>query len=127
MEQIKETIENSKKIVIKIGSNVLSDENGVVDKKVLHNIAEQVNDLISMGKQVILVSSGAGICGVGAINKWSRRGDINYKQALCAIGQVELMMAYKEYFADYGIHVAQILLTRDDFSDPCLLYTSRCV
>ena len=118
MEQIKETIENSKKIVIKIGSNVLSDENGVVDKKVLHNIAEQVNDLISMGKQVILVSSGAGICGVGAINKWSRRGDINYKQALCAIGQVELMMAYKEYFADYGIHVAQILLTRDDFSDP---------
>lgn len=84
MEQIKETIENSKKIVIKIGSNVLSDENGVVDKKVLHNIAEQVNDLISMGKQVILVSSGAGICGVGAINKWSRRGDINYKQALCA-------------------------------------------
>ena len=118
MEQIKETIENSKKIVIKIGSNVLSDENGVVDKKVLHNIAEQVNDLINMGKQVILVSSGAGICGVGAINKWSRRGDINYKQALCAIGQVELMMAYKEYFADYGIHVAQILLTRDDFSDP---------
>ena len=112
MEQIKETIENSKKIVIKIGSNVLSDENGVVDKKILHNIAEQVNDLISMGKQVILVSSGAGICGVGAINKWSRRGDINYKQALCAIGQVELMMAYKEYFADYGIHVAQILLTR---------------
>ena len=109
MEQIKETIGNSKKIVIKIGSNVLSDENGVVDKKVLHNIAEQVNDLISMGKQVILVSSGAGICGVGAINKWSRRGDINYKQALCAIGQVELMMAYKEYFADYGIHVAQIL------------------
>ena len=92
MEQIKETIENSKKIVIKIGSNVLSDENGVVDKKVLHNIAEQVNDLISMGKQVILVSSGAGICGVGAINKWSRRGDINYKQALCAIGQVERIL-----------------------------------
>lgn len=51
------------------------------------------------------MSSGAGICGVGAINKWSRRGDMNYKQALCAIGQVELMMAYKEYFGDYGIHV----------------------
>ena len=70
-----------------------------------------------MGKQVILVSSGAGICGVGAINKWSRRGDINYKQALCAIGQVELLMAYKEYFGDYDIHVAQMLLTRDDFDD----------
>ena len=117
MNQLKETISKSRKIVIKIGSNVLSDENGAVNKKVMHNIVEQVNDLIKMGKQVILVSSGAGICGVGAINKWSRRGDINYKQALCAIGQVELMMAYKEYFADYGIHVAQILLTRDDFKD----------
>lgn len=117
MDQLKQTIENSRKIVIKIGSNVLSNENGTVNKKVMHNIVEQVNDLINMGKQVILVSSGAGICGVGAINKWSRRGDINYKQALCAIGQVELMMAYKEYFSDYGIHVAQILLTRDDFDD----------
>ncbi len=117
MEQFRETIEQSKKIVIKIGSNVLSDEKGAVNKKVMHNIVEQVNELIRAGKQVILVSSGAGICGVGAINKWSRRGDINYKQALCAIGQVELMMAYKEYFADYGIHVAQILLTRDDFND----------
>lgn len=117
MDQLKNTIENSRKIVIKIGSNVLSDKNGTVNKKVMHNIVEQVNDLIGMGKQVILVSSGAGICGVGAINKWSRRGDINYKQALCAIGQVELMMAYKEYFADYDIHVAQILLTRDDFND----------
>lgn len=117
MNHLKETLESSRKIVIKIGSNVLSDENGAVNKQVMHNIVDQVNDLINMGKQVILVSSGAGICGVGAINKWSRRGDINYKQALCAIGQVELMMAYKEYFADYGIHVAQILLTRDDFND----------
>lgn len=81
MEQIRETIENSRKIVIKIGSNVLSNENGTVDKKVLHNIADQVNGLISMGKQVILVSSGAGICGVvlsisgaaGAISTINRR------------------------------------------------------
>lgn len=117
MEQLQETIKSSRKIVIKIGSNVLSDKNGTVNRRVMHNIVEQVNQLIGMGKQVILVSSGAGICGVGAINKWSRRGDINYKQALCAIGQVELVMAYKEYFWDYGIHVAQILLTRDDFND----------
>ncbi|NLD19067.1 MAG: glutamate 5-kinase [Clostridiales bacterium] len=118
MKQLSQTIKDSKKIVIKIGSNVLAGRSGSVNKKVLHNIVGQVNGLIGMGKQVILVSSGAGICGVGAINKWSRRNDINYKQALCAIGQVELMMAYKEYFGDYGVHVAQILLTRDDFKDP---------
>ena len=117
MEQLKNHILDSRKIVIKIGSNVLSDKDGAVNKAVIHNIVEQVNSLMEMGKQVILVSSGAGICGVGAINKWSRRGDINYKQALCAIGQVELLMAYKEYFGDYDIHVAQMLLTRDDFDD----------
>lgn len=117
MSKISQIIGSSKKIVIKIGSNVLSSENGTVNNTILHNIVEQASELIKLGKQVIVVSSGAGICGVGAINKWERRGDINYKQALCAIGQVELMMAYKTYFADYDTHVAQILLTREDFND----------
>lgn len=118
MNSIDALINDSRKIVIKIGSNVLSNDEGAVNKEVLHNIVEQVKRLIGRGKQVVLVSSGAGICGVGAINKWSRRKDMNYKQALCAIGQVELMMAYKEYFGDYDIHVGQILLTKDDLHDP---------
>ena len=117
MNSIEALVNDSRKIVIKIGSNVLSNDEGAVNKEVLHNIVEQVNRLITRGKQVVLVSSGAGICGVGAINKWSRRKDMNYKQALCAIGQVELMMAYKEYFGDYDIHVGQILLTKDDLQD----------
>jgi glutamate 5-kinase len=117
MSAIGDLIQDSRKIVLKIGSNVLSDDNGNVNRDTLHNIVEQVVELINQGKQVIVVSSGAGICGVAAINKWSRRGDINYKQALCAIGQVELMNAYKEYFGDYDIHVGQILLTREDFGD----------
>lgn len=112
------TLKNSRRIVVKIGSNVLSDENGNVNRTTLKNITEQLCRLIDLGKQVVIVSSGAGICGVGAINKWSRRNDINYKQALCAIGQVELMMGYKTFFADHGIHVAQMLLTRYDFKDP---------
>jgi len=117
MSKISQIIGSSRKIVIKIGSNVLSSDNGTVNNTILHNIVEQTNELMKLGKQVIIVSSGAGICGVGAINKWERRGDINYKQALCAIGQVELMMAYKNLFADYGLHVAQLLLTSEDFND----------
>ncbi|MCL1809332.1 MAG: glutamate 5-kinase [Clostridiales bacterium] len=117
MGAIQEAIKNSRKIVLKIGSNVLSNDEGAVDKDSMFNIVEQAKELIEAGKQVIIVSSGAGICGVGAINKWSRMGDINYKQALCAIGQVELMMAYSEYFGNYGMHVGQLLLTRDDFGD----------
>ena len=117
MSVIQEEIKNSRKIVLKIGSNVLSNDEGSVDKNSLFNIVQQVKGLIDDNKQVVVVSSGAGICGVGAINKWSRRGDIIYKQALCAIGQVELMMAYKEYFGEYNIQVGQLLLTRDDFDD----------
>lgn len=117
MNAIGDLIQDSRKIVLKIGSNVLSDDNGAVNKETLRNIVEQVVELIKQGKQVIIVSSGAGICGVAAINKWSRRGDINYKQALCAIGQVELMNAYKEFFSGNDIVVGQMLLTREDFGD----------
>ena len=109
-------LKTSKKIVLKIGSNVLSNDEGCVDQDTVKSIVDQVTDLMKDGKQVIIVSSGAAICGVGAINKWNRRGDINYKQALCAIGQVELMLAYKNHFAEYGLHVGQLLLTSDDFS-----------
>lgn len=117
MSVVGDLISESRKIVVKIGSNTLSDENGNVNKEVMHNIVDQLYQLMEQGKQVIIVSSGAGICGVGAINKWHRKGDINYKQALCAIGQVELMMGYKELFSEYGIHVGQMLLSRDDFGD----------
>ncbi len=114
---ISDIIGKSKKIVIKIGSHTISDDNGKVNFEIMSNIVEQINDLINEGKRIIIVSSGAGICGIAAINKWNRKEDINYKQALCAIGQVELMNAYKGLFEKHGIIVAQMLLTREDFSD----------
>ncbi len=117
MSRAGEVIRKSKKIVVKIGSQTLSDDNGCVNETAMHNIVDQLYELMEMGKQIIIVSSGAGICGVGAINKWHRKEDMNYKQALCAIGQVELMMAYKQLFAEYGIHVGQMLLSRNDFAD----------
>lgn len=117
MSRAGDIIQKSRKIVIKLGSQTLSDENGMVNESAMHNIVEQLHELMVMGKQIIIVSSGAGVCGVGAINKWHRKEDINYKQALCAIGQVELMMAYKELFAEYDVHVGQMLLSRDDFGD----------
>lgn len=117
MKTASELINESRKIVIKLGSNTISDSTGKVDVNIMHAITAQVMNLIKQGKRVILVSSGAGSCGVAAINKWSRKSDINYKQALCAIGQVELMNAYKELFGEYGLHVAQLLLTKEDFED----------
>ena len=118
MSAISEILNESRKVVVKIGSNVLSDENGFIDRDNVKNIVDQVMELINEGKQVLIVSSGAGACGMATIHKWARRKDINYRQALCAIGQVELMMEYKEDFGKYDVHVGQILLTKEDLSDP---------
>ncbi len=110
-------IRDSRKIVVKIGSNTLSTEKGQVNYKRLHNLVEQLVGFMDQGKQILIVTSGAGVCGTAAINKWKRKSDMNYKQALCAIGQVELMMAYKELFKEYGRHVGQMLLCNDDFGN----------
>lgn len=115
--EISEVIKESKKIVIKIGTNTLSDENGFVDKKYLSQLAYQINALRQMGKQVVLVTSGARIAGVATLGKWALKGEVHYKQALCAIGQVELMDAYRKTFHEYHIPIGQMLFTKEDFCD----------
>lgn len=110
-------IKDSRKIVVKIGSNTLSTEKGEFNYKRLHNLVAQIVEFMSQGKQILIVTSGAGICGTAAINKWKRKSDINYKQALCSIGQVELMLGYKELFKEYNMHVGQMLLCNDDFDN----------
>lgn len=117
MKTVSELIEEAHKIVIKIGSNSISDESGRVNPDAMEHIVKQIVALIKKGKRLVIVSSGAGSCGVGAINKWQKKRDINYKQALCAIGQVELMNTYKTLFAEHGLHVAQLLLTKEDFHE----------
>ncbi|NCB41640.1 MAG: glutamate 5-kinase [Clostridia bacterium] len=118
MSSAAKLIKESRKIVVKIGSNTLSTEKGEFNYKRLHNLVEQFVELMEQGKQILIVTSGAGICGTAAINKWKRKSDINYKQALCSIGQVELMLGYKELFKEYNIHVGQMLLCNDDFGNP---------
>lgn len=115
---ISETIVDSRKIVIKIGSNTLSDENGVLNKNFFKAFSNQVKVLTDMGKQLIIVSSGARIAGVSTLGKWERKEDLNYKQALCAIGQVELMDSFRRSFKEKEILIGQILLTKEDLSDP---------
>lgn len=114
---ISQLIEQSRKIVIKVGSNTLADKHGHINRAFLTEFAEQIATLLQEGKQIVLVSSGARIAGISTIGKWERKRDIHYKQALCAVGQVELMEAWRKAFEPHHIHIGQLLLTADDFSN----------
>lgn len=118
-------LDKCKKIVIKVGSNTLSNEQGFINEEFITSFTKQVAKLVECGKEVVVVSSGAKIAGISALNKWSRKEDINYKQALCAIGQVRLLEHYRKNFDEYNLHIAQILLTRDDFSNDHRLLNIR--
>jgi glutamate 5-kinase len=110
-------IEEARKIVIKIGSNTLADSRGRINTAFLEEFAAQAASLMGRCKQLVLVSSGAQVAGLSAMDKWERKKDLHYRQALCAVGQVELMAAWSKAFAAQGLHIGQILLTRDDFGD----------
>ncbi|MDL2228998.1 glutamate 5-kinase [Treponema sp. OttesenSCG-928-L16] len=110
-------IAEARKIVIKIGSNTLADHEGMINQVFLEGFAAQAANLIHQGKQIVLVSSGAQVAGLSTMKKWNRKQDLHYKQALCAVGQVELMEAWRRAFKPQGLHIAQLLLTKDDFGD----------
>ena len=114
---IKETIARARKIVIKIGSNTLAKADGTINHDFLHNLSASCAALIAQGKQIVIVSSGAQVGGLSTISGWARRKDIHYRQALCAIGQVELIDKWREAFNAHGIHIGQLLLTKDDFEN----------
>ena len=108
-------IREARKIVIKFGSSTLADRDGKINMQFLEDFADQASALMKNGKQITIVSSGAQMAGLSTMGKWARKKDIHYRQALCAVGQVELMRAWGKAFDKFGLHVAQILLTRDDF------------
>jgi glutamate 5-kinase len=110
-------IKEARKIVIKFGSNTLADGRGRINAAFLEEFAAQAAALMGRGKQLVVVSSGAQVAGLSTMDKWERKKDLHYRQALCAVGQVELMAAWGRAFAAQGLHIGQILLTRDDFSD----------
>jgi glutamate 5-kinase len=102
----------AKRVVIKIGTNVLTKDKGI-DTDYVGQVAEQVDVLLKMGKQVVIVTSGAIGMGAGQLALGERPTDIRMRQACAAIGQPLLMAEYRKAFDRFGIAVAQVLLTAD--------------
>ena len=102
-----------KRIVIKVGTNLLSSEQGIDEGRVL-SICRQISELKNMGYQVILVSSGAVGLGAKELGHRNKVVYVTMRQACAAIGQPVLMYHYREAFRQFGIISAQVLLTRND-------------
>ena len=117
MGMINNSLKKARKIVIKIGSNTLAKADGTINVDFMASFAEQCTNLIKQGKQIILVSSGAQVAGVSTTEEWARKKDVHYRQALCAIGQVELMHQWRKAFQKQELHIGQLLLTKDDFEN----------
>ncbi len=116
-KKLRSAITRSRRIVIKIGSSTVTDENGIFNKKLLRNIVSQVSQLASEGRQVAIVSSGAIAAGLGRLGKQNNLS-ITEKQVLAAVGQGLLMRSYETLFEDYDLTVGQVLLTKEDLTSP---------
>ncbi|MEN8200840.1 MAG: glutamate 5-kinase [Thermodesulfobacteriota bacterium] len=109
--------DKAKRIVVKVGSAVLTDKDGL-DSGVIANIASELSFLKKSGREVILVSSGAVAAGKRTITIGdSEEIGLDEKQALAAIGQPSLMQSYISAFGECGQNVAQVLLTHSDLAD----------
>ncbi len=106
-----------KRIVIKVGSRILTSKNFRLDKAWIKNLVAQIAALINKDIEVILVTSGAIGAGMGMLGLDLRPGLLPQQQAAAAIGQSQLMKIYDTFFKHHNILSAQILLTREDLSN----------
>lgn len=110
-------IKDANRVVIKIGSSLLTNNGKGIDSQEIARWAGQIAYLHQQGQQVVLVSSGAIAEGMARLG-WNKRPKlVNQLQAAAAVGQIALAQAYETAFKQYGIQTAQILLTHDDLAD----------
>ncbi len=111
-----ETLANAKKILIKVGSAVLTGAEGL-DLKIIDALVAEMSELIKNGYAIVLVTSGAIASGKHRLNITGRLKSIPEKQAAAAVGQGRLMRVYSKSFEKNGLYVAQLLLTLSDLTD----------
>lgn len=120
-------IANKKRIVLKLGTSTLTHKTGKLNIRRMTNLVRILSDLHNSGRELLLVSSGAVGMGVGKLNLSERPKDTPTKQAAAAVGQCELMHIYDDMFANYGVTVAQILLTKTTLSNNRLPHVQNTI
>jgi glutamate 5-kinase len=110
----KDLVAGVKRIVVKIGSRVLTSKGEGLDFEVISHLVEQISDLAHAGKEMFVVSSGAVAAGIKELKLKDPPRTIPQKQAVAAVGQSHLIWAYEWAFKQHRQHVAQVLLTHED-------------
>mgnify|MGYP002784558311 CR=1 FL=1 len=105
------------KLVVKVGTNVLSKDDGLLDIDVMERLVADIATLKKHGVQVILVSSGAVGSGRAIVRLPEKTPTVTARQVLAAVGQVRLMNTYAELFDKHQLLSAQVLVTKEDFRD----------
>lgn len=106
------------KVVIKVGTSSLTHSTGKINIEKMDQLVRQVVNIHNMGKDVVIVSSGAIAAGLGKLGFDEKPESISEKQAAAAVGQNVLMHMYSKLFSEYGITIGQILVTKEDLLDP---------
>lgn len=113
----RELLQEAARIVVKLGTGVLTDERKQPDLAQMEQLVGQVADQCRAGKEIVLVTSGAVGAGMGTLGYKKRPSELAELQACAAVGQSRLMAMYEKLFAKHGLHVAQVLLTHEDLQD----------
>jgi glutamate 5-kinase len=104
-------------VVVKVGTRVLTHPDGTLNQERIDRLAEEIHAIGSLGKRVVLVSSGAVGAGIGLLGLKGRPTDLAKLQAVAAVGQTFLIQAYDRTFIKHGRRAAQVLLTAEDVDD----------
>lgn len=113
------------RIVVKVGTKVLTNDRGVLDPAAVANIADQIAGLIADGYTVVLVSSGAMGAGKSLLHTTRRLTSVSEKQLFAAIGQAYLINVYSTEFQKHNLLCAQVLATKEDFRDRSHYFNMR--
>ena len=116
-QSMQSIVKQSRRIVIKVGSSLVTNQGQGLDHPALARWAEQIARLKEMGKEVVLVSSGAIAEGMQRLGWKKRPHAVHELQAAAAVGQMGLVQAYESCFRAHDLHAAQVLLTHEDLSD----------
>lgn len=106
-----------KRVIIKVGTNVLTDENGLIDESIISSIVDQILELKSNGIEVVLVSSGAVGAGKAIKQLPEKLHPVTKRQVYAAIGQIALINTYNQFLEKQNVYSAQVLATKEDFRD----------